>query len=297
MPRKPRQPQTVTIKDRIAKAMPELTPAHRQMADYVLANSFRSATMMIDELAAATGVSVATANRFAHTLGFNGFPAFRAELVRGFESALAPVEKMRDELTRDATSTEVMSAALGDNLNNLEMIRKNLPADTCEQIVSALLGARRVLVAGFGTSGFLAGALAHGLELHCNYVQSLAGIGGPAHGARTLFKLNAQDVVIVISFPRYVRDSITIAAKARERGARIIALTDQPSSPLAALGDLTLYLQTNSGFGATSDATIYAVIEALCAAVARRAKNSVKSAAAMTEFVLPWLHNNEEKTK
>lgn len=289
-PRSLHQQATSTIKDRIAKAMAEFTPSHRQMADYVLAHSFRAATMTIDELAEATGVSVATANRFAHTLGFSGFPAFRAELVRGFESALAPVEKTRDELSRKSTCAEVMAAALADNVANLESIRQSLPADVCEQIVTAILGARRVLVAGFGTSGYLAGMLAHGLELHCTQVQSLAGVGGPAHGARTLFKLMPQDVVIVIAFPRYVKDSIVIARKAKERGARIIALTDSPTSPLAALGDLTLYLPAPSRFNATSDSTVHAVIEALCAAVARHAKKSIKSAAAMTEFVLPWLH-------
>jgi len=297
MPRTPLHHQaTSTIKDRIAKAMPELTPSHRQMADYVLAHSFRAATMTIDELAEATGVSVATANRFAHTLGFSGFPAFRAELVRGFESALAPVEKMRDELSRKSTCAEVMAVSIADNLANLKTIRESLPADVCEQIVTTILGARRVLVAGFGTSGYLAGMLTHGLELHCAQVQSLAGVGGAAHGARTLFKLTPQDIVIVIAFPRYVKDSIIIARKAKERGARIIALTDSPTSPIAPLGDMTLYLPAPSRFNATSDSTIHAVIEALCAAVARHAKNSIKSAAAMTEFVLPWLHQ-EGKTE
>ena len=297
MPRKSLlQQANNTIRDRIAKVMPDLTPAHRQVADYVLAHSFRAATMTIDELAEATCVSVATANRFAHTLGFSGFPAFRAELVRGFESALAPVEKMRDELSRKSTCADVMAASLADNIANLEVIRQSLPGDVCEQIVDAILGARRVLVAGFGTSGYLAGMLAHGLELHCAHVQSLAGIGGPAHGARTLFKLSPQDVVIVISFPRYVKDSIVIARKAKERGARIIALTDSPTSPLASLGDLTLYLQAGSRFNAASDSTVHSLIEALCAAVARHAKNSLKSAAAMTEFVLTWLHQ-EGKTE
>ena len=278
-----------SIEERIAKAMPELTLSYRQIADYVLAHAFRAATMTIDELAEAAGVSVATANRFAHTLGFAGFPAFRAELVRGFESMLAPVEKMRDELTRKASSAEVMAASLSDTLANLETVRASLPAGMCEQIVAAILGARRVLVAGFGTSGYLAGMLAHGLELHCAQAQSLAGVGGPAHGVRTLFRLQAQDLLVVISFPRYVKDSIVIARKARERGARIVALTDSPTAPVVAFSDMALYVGAASRFGATSDSTVHAVIEALCAAVARHAKNSVKSAAAMTEFVLPWL--------
>ncbi|GHU27279.1 transcriptional regulator [Betaproteobacteria bacterium] len=275
--------------DRIAKAIPKLTPSHRQMADYVLAHSFRAATMTIDELAEATSVSVATANRFAHTLGFSGFPAFRAELVRGFESALAPVEQMRDELTRKATCAEVMAVSLSDNLANLEAIRQSLPAEVCEQIVVAILDARRVLVVGFGASSYLADMMAHGLELHCPQVQSLAGIGGPAYGARTLFRLQPQDVVIAIAFPRYLKDTVIIARNARERGAKIIALTDSPTSPIAPFSDLTLYVQSASRFNATSDSTTLAVIEALCATVARHAKSSIKSAAAMTESVLPWL--------
>ena len=64
MPQKSvQQHATITIKDIIARAMPNLTPAHRRMASYVLAHSFRAATMTIDELAEATKVSVATTNR------------------------------------------------------------------------------------------------------------------------------------------------------------------------------------------------------------------------------------------
>lgn len=286
------QQATVTIKDIVAKAVPSLTPAHRRMADYVLSHSFRAATMTIDELAEATQVSIATVNRFAHTLGFSGFQAFRAELVRGYESALAPVEKLRKELTRSSSAAEIMAAALQDNQENLEKIRASLPAATCDQIVRAILGARRLLVAGFGNSGYLAGMLAHGLELYCSHAQSLADIGGSSHCARALFKLQKHDVVIVISFPRYVKDAIIVARKAHERGARVIILTDSPTSPLAALGDITLYIQSASRFNATSDSTAHAVIEALCVAVARCARNSVESAAAMTEFVLPWLHQD-----
>ena len=291
MPKESFQQQaTVTIKEMIAKAVSDMTPTHRQMANYVLNQSFRAATMTIDELAEATNVSVATVNRFARKLGFAGFQAFRAELVRGYESALAPVEKLRKELTRNSTCAEIMAASLQENQANLESIRTSLPADRCEQIVRAILGAKRVLVAGFGVSGYLAGILAHGLELYCNHAQSLADIGGPSHCARALFKLQKQDVVVVISFPRYVNDAMIVARKAKERGASVIVLTDSPTSPLAPLGDMALYIHSSSRFSATSDAANHAVIEALCAAVARYAKNSVNSAASMTEFVLPWLY-------
>ncbi|MFP3560277.1 MurR/RpiR family transcriptional regulator, partial [Paraburkholderia sp. SIMBA_049] len=83
------------IAERIASAMPRMTPIHRRMGEFVLANPFRAATMRIDELAQAVNASIATANRFAKALGFDGYPAMRAALVRGFEATLGPVERLR----------------------------------------------------------------------------------------------------------------------------------------------------------------------------------------------------------
>ena len=68
--------------------------------------------MPIDELAATVGVSVATANRFARALEFEGYPQFRAALVLGFETTLAPVEKLRTKLEGRLPAADVFAAAL-----------------------------------------------------------------------------------------------------------------------------------------------------------------------------------------
>ncbi len=146
-------PEGQSISERIARSLPTLTPAHQRMAQYVLDNLFRAATMRIDEFATAVDVSVATANRFARALGFEGYPQFRAELVRGFEATLAPVERLRDELARPTTVAEVFAAALDDGARNLEATRRALDAEACERAVDAILAAERVYVMGFGASG------------------------------------------------------------------------------------------------------------------------------------------------
>ncbi|EHP42657.1 RpiR/GlvR family transcriptional regulator [Cupriavidus basilensis OR16] len=281
---------SASIAERIARALPTLTPAHQRMAEYVLGNPFRAATMRIDEFADAVAVSVATANRFAHALGFEGFPQFRAELVRGFEATLAPVEKLRTELARPATVAEVFAASLEEDVRNLEASRRALDAETCERAVEAILAAERIFVVGFGASGFLAGLLQHGLDMSCRTVISVSGAGGASTAARQLFKLQPRDLLIVIGFPRYVYDTVTIAKRARSHGARILALTDGPTSPLAPLADIALYAQAGRQLSANSDAAVLAFIEALCGAVAYRAAHAVKAAAEMTEFLLPWLH-------
>src|SRR5258708_2883955 len=101
-----------TIMARIATAYPGLSRAHRKAADFVLKHPFQAATMMIEELARAAGVSVATANRFARALGIDGYPAFRAELVEAFSATLAPVEKLRAQLRHSASSADIVRASL-----------------------------------------------------------------------------------------------------------------------------------------------------------------------------------------
>lgn len=280
----------VEVLERIARARPSLTEAHRRVADYVLANPFRAASMMIEDLADAVGVSTATANRFARTLGFEGYPQFRTELAAGFESALAPVEKLRSGLQRPATHAEIVSESLQEDIRNLEATRSALSTEACQKAVEAILGAERVLVIGFGASGYLAGLLQHELDPYCRSVMCLAQAGGASHAARQIFKAGPRDLVIALAFPRYVSDTVILADLAAQRRARILAITDGPSSPLAPLADIVLYVRTERQLSSTSNTAALGMIEALCGAVAHRARNSLAAAQSLTEFVLPWLY-------
>jgi DNA-binding MurR/RpiR family transcriptional regulator len=94
-----------------------------------------------------------------------------------------------------------------------------------------------------------------------------------------------------MAFPRYVTDTVTLASRAKERSAQVLAFTDAPTSPLVPLADVTLYAQTERLLSPTSDAAALALIQAVCDAVAHRANRSVHAASKMTEAVLPWLHH------
>ena len=282
-------PAGTTIAALIAAAMPTLTPIHRRMGEYVQANLFRAATMRIDELADAVGSSVATANRFARALGFDGYPSFRGALVRGFEATLAPVERLRSAQESPASGDELLAASLEQAAVNLRLTRDAIDGTAADAAVEAILTARRVFVLGSGASAFLAGLMEHGLLPYHDNVQSLALVGGPTHAARRLFSAGKGDLVIGIAFPRYVDDTVQLARQAASLGARVLALTDNVNSPLGQFADLTLCIRSERRLAATSEAAVLAVIEALCDAVAFRAKRSAQAAAEMTEFVLPWL--------
>jgi len=279
-----------TLAQRIARALPALTPSHRHIADWVLAHPLQAATMPIDELAAKVGVSVATANRFARALEFEGYAQFRAALVLGFETTLAPVQKLRNKLERSATVAEVCAGVLADIQHNIEATRQALDPQACERAVDAILRAQRVYVVGFGASSWLAGLLQRGLDPYCESVQSLATLESASFAAKVLARAQPGDLLVAIAFPRYLADTVLLARQAREAGIPVLALTDRVASPLAKLATVSLYCHVDSHYFASSEACVLPLIEALCSAVAHRAKGSVQAATRLAESVLPWLH-------
>jgi DNA-binding MurR/RpiR family transcriptional regulator len=285
-----RSPADETVMARIAAAYPTLSPAHRKAADFVLAHPFQAATMMIDELARAARISVATANRFARALGIDTYPEFRAELVRTFSATLAPVEKLRVELQRNASVGEIARAALEQSQRNLQTTLHHVAAENTGRAMATILAAERIFTIGFGMSGVLANFAADALSPYCRFAQNAAGEGGAEQAIRRLFRLGSGDAVIGIALPRYSKDTIDLLRFARERGATIIAITDGPSSPVVKNADIVFYVGAEHGVLTSSGVAAFALIEALGAAVARQTKDPLDAATEFTERVLPYLY-------
>lgn len=283
------QSQEGTINERIGHKYRSLSKSHKITADYVIANAFRAATMSIDELADSVGISNATANRFARALGFDGYPQFRAELVSGFESMLAPIEILRTDLGRADTSAEVIARSMSEDVANLEATRRECRPEVYNRAVQMILDAEKIYIIGYGASAYLGGIMCHALTNYCDNIQSNVGSGGPAQVSRQLYKFTKRDLVIGISFPRYANDVVTLLSQSKARGVPILALTDRPSSPLASLADVTLYAQTKRQFN--SEGIVLCLIEAICGAVAHSAKSPVDVASETTELMLPWLYH------
>ncbi|MFQ1063522.1 RpiR family transcriptional regulator [Bordetella trematum] len=278
-----------SLADRIARAQPGFSRSQHRMAEFVLAHPFKVATMTIDEFAAAVEVSVATANRFARALDLPGYPQFRAELARGFESALEPVEKLRVELAQSASAVQIFAATLQEDIQNAQRTLQGLDEATCERAVNAVLQAERVFIIGFGASGFLAGLLQRGLCMHLHSVESLAGPGGVSHAARQMARMTPRDLVIAIAFPRYLADTVTLANAAKQAGVPVLVLTDKPTSPLAPCATVALYAPSSRQLLSNAETAALGLIEALSAAVAHRAKDSIEAAMGVTQSVMPWL--------
>jgi DNA-binding MurR/RpiR family transcriptional regulator len=277
-----------TLMNRLARSVETLSPAHRRLADFVLAHPFRAATMGIEDTAASASVSIATANRFAHRFGFGGYPEFRAALLHQFQRALAPVEKLRASQEDEAVAHSVLRHSLAGVADNLQQAIALLSDDDCARAVDLVLAARRVVPVGLGISAVCARFVAELLLPYCPDVELLDGSGGMERMIRQLLRLGVDDLLIPISVPRYSRATIDLLRRARAQGVRALALTDGPASPLVPECDAALFGPAEHGVLHGSPVAIMALAEGLAGAVARR-RGTVADAAELTEQIMPFL--------
>ncbi|MEE3663522.1 MurR/RpiR family transcriptional regulator [Brenneria sp. g21c3] len=274
----------------VAYVAPSLPAAQRRLANYVLENAFQVASGNIENLAAATGVSIATANRFAVALGYSGYAEFRHALFQVFKPSMAPVEKLRNELGRDAPLDEVVDESLSGAQASIGQTRDHGTRSGLEQAIRMITSARNVYCFGLGTSIHLANIAAFRFSAYCQNIHALASYGGAEMALHHLQKIGEPDLLLAISFPRYSADMIRIMHFARARNASILALTDRPSSPLVGLADHTLLAAAEHQLLSSSMVAPIALIEALAAAMAHRTPEGLNSAAELTGQLLPYFY-------
>lgn len=275
---------------RMQQHQPRLPAALAKVGAWALTYPFRTATLKISELAEAAETSVASVNRYARVLGYDGYPEFREDLLRAFESTFAPVEKLRVAVQRDTTNAEIMRESLIGDSGNIARTLDLLQPEQCEAALALIRTARRIMVLGLGDSAFLALFLADTLEPYVGNVREAVEFGGTERNVRRLMALEPGDLVIAITTPRYSNRTIEHLQLCRERGASVVALTDAPDSPIVPLADVTLLASADHGVRHSSPTGLMALIVALGTALSRAAPQSVDQAADMAERIMPYLH-------
>lgn len=262
--------------------------SNRLIAEHLLRNPVHGSSLSIEDMAAACGVSTATLSRFARALDHQGYPELRAALAEALQEVLRPVEKLRGALARQA-GDDPLRAGLQDSLSNLRATAEGLDPAVLGRVARKLSAATTVYILGFGLSAHLAGLLTLGLQPFCRQLVNVVEYGGTEVAAGRLMNLEASDVLIAISFPRYATDAVHLTRFALDRGAGIVALTDSVASPLARLADELLIAQSSHPVLSASNVSALLVIEAIVTALMISNSANVEKAARLTEAISAYL--------
>lgn len=268
----------------------QFSAAQMRIAEFILANPFLVATMGIEELAQANEVSPASITRFVRQLGLKNYAEFRASAVSGYQSLLRPIENV--SRARQETSGEVASRALAAGVSQLENLRARADADQIERLAASIVGAKSVGFLGFGSSARALRDLA-GLSEAFNPTQIiLDGRGGMEVTARRLARMGPQDLLIVMTLPRYSRATLDLMPLARSRGVPSFGITDRADAPLAAHCADVIAVPSEHPVLHSSTLGAVAMFETIASVLAARYQ-STNDAATLTRVLLPYLYADE----
>lgn len=220
--------------------LPSLSPAEQRVARVVIDEAATAARLTISDLADRARSSETTVIRFCRAMGFGGYSELRltlaAEAGRATEATAADEAAGSDISETDELADVVKKIAFAD-ARAVEETAAQIDIAVLERVVDIVVGARRVVIYGVGASAFVA----------ADFQQKLHRIGHVAYAWSDMHMaltsaalLDQRDVAFGISHTGTTMDTIEAFALAGRRGARTVALTNFPKSPITRTADLVL---------------------------------------------------------
>ena len=217
-----------------------LSPAQKQIADFVLTHSEQVILLSLADLADQCSTSETTILRFLRKIGFDSYQMFRVKMAQDVSrhSGQAIYEEIHIDDTPDQVRTKVVASTIHSvqDLNNLNT------TDTLADVTALLLGAKRIVFCGVGASGIVANDAFHKF-LRLGFTV--------AHHNDTHFMsiacahADSETVVFAVTHSGESRDILDALKIAREKGAKTAVITSYPQSSETRLADIVLLSSSN----------------------------------------------------
>lgn len=240
----------------------ELSPQFQMGAAFLLDHPDEVAVSSMRKVAERAQVQPASLVRLSQQLGFPGWNELR-------ELFVARVRTRPERLTNRARSlvkTNAKDALAHDLLvahqHNLELTAVH-NARAMVEAARLLKRASHVHVAGFRSCYPVAFGLLYGYRLFRPSVSLLNGEAGTLE--MQLHGIQRDSATVVISFAPYSAEAARVADAAREKGSKLIAITDSAVSPIALHADKVLIFSHESPSFFPSLVAATAIAESLVA--------------------------------
>ena len=211
-----------------------LSPAERQIGEYVLAHPRQVLRLPTDQLAKEIGVSQGTLSNFSQALGYSGFKAFRLDLAAEVN---APLYLNHAAIARGDTLQDIANKAISADIDALLTTLRSLDMHDIEKTIEAIQQARRIDLYAMGISSSVALDAFNrflSLGLSVNWLPDIA------NQLTSASLLTSQDLALAFSYAGETRATVRALSLAHQQGATTIAITGNPHSSLARYADIKL---------------------------------------------------------
>lgn len=235
-------PSSVPLLRRLKDEAGGFSKNQRALARHVLANYQSVAFATVAQLAPQAGVSEATIVRFAKSLGFSGYPEFQKEIRRLVRADLRGAERFRLGARETAPERTPLDLVVEKERENIAALYQSHDAQAFAGAVRLLRRASAVAVAGTRSTAPLAYHFCFALNKIAVNATRITSITSETY--ESINRLDRRACVVVIGFPRYLRELVSLLEFAKGRGLATLTVTDSAFSPLR--GRISLYAPAES---------------------------------------------------
>ena len=252
----------------IQNNMSGFSKGQKRIANYILESYDKAAFMTASKLGKTVNVSESTVVRFAAELGYDGYPSMQRALQEMIRSKLTTIQRI--EVSNDRIGNQdILSMVLQSDIEKIRMTLEETNRNNFNETADAIVAAKKIYIIGVRSSAALSSFLTFYFNLIFENVVQISA-NTVSEMFEQMLRVNEEDVVICISFPRYSSRTVKAMKFARDRGAMVIALTDSEVSPLAGMAQHTLLAKSDMASFVDSLVAPLSLINALIVSVGRK---------------------------
>ena len=263
------------IISRMNEKFSTMSKSHKAIAAYITDHYDQAVFMTAAKLGETLGISESTVVRFASGIGYEGYPEFQKALEDWVKNKLNSVQKI-DAKYGKSTQSEILTSVLTSDMNKIADTIENLDPIAFETAVDTILAAKHVYIVGIRSCEPLADFLSFYLTMIRGDV-CLVRTTSASETFEQMIRVNEEDVVIGISFPRYSMRTLKAMEFARDRNAKVITITDTVHSPMNLYSSCNLLARSDMVSIVDSLVAPLSVINALVVALCLKCPQDVKA--------------------
>lgn len=269
--------------NRMNKNYSKMSKGQKLLAAYITDNYDRAVFLTAAKMGEVVGVSESTVVRFAMSLGYKGYPEFQNALEELVSDKLSTPHKI--EVTYGKyTQSDILESVLKSDGDKIKTTLEKIDVSAFELAVDTILNARNIYIIGIRSCAPLAGFLSFYLNLMFDNVRLLQ-TNSSSEIFEQMLRINEEDVIIGISFPRYSMRTLKALEFANNRSAKVITITDNIHSPMNLYSSCNLIADSDMASIVDSLVAPLSVINALIVALCtKKQKEVAKNLTALEEI-------------
>ncbi len=251
-----------------------LSKGQKLIAEYIINNYDKAAFMTAAALGETVNVSESTVVRFANTLGYTGYRELQKDLHELIKNKLTTVQRltMTDEYSNKENA---LKKTMEKDKENIDKTINEIGYKAFQDAIDLILNAENIYILGLRSSSFLAGYLGFYLSFLIKGVKVIT--SGPNDVFEQLLKADSKDLIIGISYPRYSKRTLEALDFCKEKGCKIISITDSLISPAAKYADISLIASSDMLSFVDSLVAPMSLINALIVSIGMEKRNDIRS--------------------